>query len=68
MCGVNDLSQLGIDQPQSIDHLFRQGDMYFNRCCDVVVPTPVEYFLNMKVKKIACGESHCIAVINLKLY
>ncbi len=36
--------------------------MYFNKCSDVVIPTPIESFLNMKVKKIACGESHSIAV------
>lgn len=62
VCGVNDLNQLGLDQPPSLDHLYRKNDIYFNKCSDVVIPTPIEYFTNMRVKKIACGESHCLAV------
>jgi alpha-tubulin suppressor-like RCC1 family protein len=49
-----------------MDHIYRKEDAYFNRCCDVVVPTPIESFLNMKVRKVACGESHCLAVKILK--
>jgi hypothetical protein len=59
---VNDLNQLGIDQPMSIDHIFRKEDAYLSRCYDIVLPTPIECFLNMKVHKVACGESHCLAV------
>jgi len=62
VCGVNDLNQLGIDQPENIDHVYNKHDIFNNRCYDVIYPTPIECFLNMKVIKIACGESHCLAV------
>ncbi len=52
-----------MDQPNSIDHIYRKEDAFYNRCYDVVSPTPVECFLNMKIKNLACGESHCLATI-----
>lgn len=68
VCGVNDLNQLGIEQPENIDHVFNKHDIFNNRCFDVIYPTKIECFLNMKVIKIACGESHCLAVrLNYKL-
>jgi alpha-tubulin suppressor-like RCC1 family protein len=63
VCGVNDLNQLGIYQPRTTVHIYNYEDIYNNKCSDVVVPTPLECFTNMKVRKIACGESHCLAVI-----
>jgi alpha-tubulin suppressor-like RCC1 family protein len=63
VCGVNDLNQLGIEQPRLTTHLFKQNDIFNNRCLDVVTPIPIECFINMKVIKIACGESHCLAVV-----
>jgi alpha-tubulin suppressor-like RCC1 family protein len=63
VCGVNDLNQLGIEQPKSTSHIYKSNDLFGTRCMDVVIPLPIECFLNMKVKKIACGESHCLAVI-----
>lgn len=61
VCGVNDLCQLGIEQPTTTDHLFYK-DEFNTKCCDVVFPMYVECFFGMRVKKIACGESHCLAV------
>ena len=58
--GVNDLNQLGINDMPSKKHLFNKD--FF--CCDFIFPTKVECFIKMKVKKIACGEGHCLAVIN----
>jgi alpha-tubulin suppressor-like RCC1 family protein len=63
VCGVNDLNQLGIDMPRQTKHLYKQNDRFNDRCMDVVNPTPIECFLNMKVTRIACGESHCLAVV-----
>ena len=63
VCGVNDLNQLGIEQPKSTKHIYKTSDLFGTRCMDVVIPIPIECFTNMKVKKIACGESHCLAVI-----
>lgn len=48
-CGMNDFSQLGIENPKQ-EHL------------DVPEPTQLVCFLGCKVKKIACGESHSVAV------
>ena len=62
VCGVNDINQLGIDQPTNIDHVYNKHDIFNNKCYDVIYPTPLECFFNMKVIKIACGESHCLAV------
>ena len=58
-CGVNDLNQLGINEPSSKDHLNNKSII----CFDFVIPTKVDCFLNMKVLKISCGEGHCLAVI-----
>jgi len=58
-CGVNDLYQLGIPDSPPQDHI-KNIDA---QCKDFVIPTRVEYFLNMKVEKIACGEAHCIAIV-----
>jgi alpha-tubulin suppressor-like RCC1 family protein len=63
VCGVNDLNQLGIDQPENMDHIFNKDDIFNNKCFDVIYPTPIECFFNMKVIQIACGESHCLAVL-----
>ena len=59
-CGVNDLYQLGIQDKPSKNHLFDKEE---DSCYDFVLPTKVDYFLKMKVKNIACGEGHCLAVI-----
>ena len=58
-CGVNDLNQLGIDEPFSKKHLYNKDIS----CYDFVYPIKVDCFLNMKVLKISCGEGHCLAVI-----
>ena len=60
-CGVNDLYQLGIQDNPPKEHLFDKDE---DTCYDFVNPTKVDYFLKMKVKNIACGEGHCLAVIN----
>jgi len=58
-CGVNDLYQLGIpDLPPQI-HI-KNID---SQCKDFVIPTRLEYFLDMKVEKISCGEAHCVAIV-----
>ena len=59
-CGVNDLNQLGIQEMPSKEHLFNKSE---EMCYDFVYPIKVDYFLNMKVEKISCGEGHCLAVI-----
>lgn len=59
-CGGNDVNQLGIEDLPPRDHLYDKTV----RCVDFVLPTPIESFLYMKVIKIACGESHCLAIIN----
>ena len=58
---MNDLGQLGIDNPTSIDHLYYKDD-YNSKCTDVVFPMYVDCFSGMRVKRVACGESHCLAV------
>ena len=53
VCGVNDLNQLGINEP------------YHNKICtDIVWPTKLEYLTRQKVIKLSCGEGHCLAIIN----
>lgn len=64
VCGVNDLSQLGIEQPTSVDHLYYKDELN-SKCYDVVFPMFVECFVGMRVKRVACGESHCLAVFKL---
>ena len=59
-CGVNDLYQLGIQENPPKEHLFDKDE---DSCYDFVSPTKVDYFLKMKVKNIACGEGHCLAII-----
>lgn len=58
-CGVNDLKQLGIPESPPRDHL-KHND---HQCKDFVIPTRLEFFLNMKVEKISCGEAHCLAIV-----
>ena len=58
-CGVNDLNQLGINEPSSKEHLIDKDIT----CYDFVYPTKVDCFLNMKVLKISCGEGHCLGII-----
>jgi E3 ubiquitin-protein ligase HERC2 len=58
-CGVNDLNQLGINEPFSKEHLHNKE----TPCYDFVIPIKVDCFLNMKVLKVSCGEGHCLAVI-----
>ena len=59
-CGVNDLNQLGIQEMPPKHHLYNKNE---EMCYDFVVPTKVDYFLNMKVENISCGEGHCLAII-----
>ena len=61
-CGVNDLNQLGIQEPPPRDHL-KNNDV---QCKDFVIPTKLDYFLDLKVEKISCGEAHCVAIIKEK--
>ena len=58
-CGVNDLKQLGIPESPPRNHL-KHND---HQCKDFVIPTRLEFFLNMKVEKISCGEAHCLAIV-----
>ena len=58
-CGVNDLNQLGVNEPFSKEHLHNKE----SPCYDFVTPIKIDCFLNMKVLKISCGEGHCLAVI-----
>ena len=58
--GVNDLNQLGIQDNPSKEHLYDKEEA---TCFDFVFPIKVDYFLNMKVENISCGEGHCLAVI-----
>ena len=61
-CGVNDLKQLGIPDSPPRNHI-KNIDC---QCKDFVIPTKLEYFLNMKVEKISCGEAHCVAIVKEK--
>ena len=58
-CGVNDLNQLGIPDSPPKSHIIN----YDSQCKDFVIPTKLEFFLNMKVEKISCGEAHCLAIV-----
>ena len=58
-CGVNDLNQLGLNEPFSKEHLHNKE----SPCYDIVYPIKIDCFLNMKVLKVSCGEGHCLAVI-----
>ena len=62
VCGVNDSMQLGIKTPSKKDHLFFDELVFSIDCKDVVNLTKMEIFLQMEVLRIACGESHCLAV------
>ena len=65
MCGVNDLNQLGLEGgTKTNDHIYKKDDIFDNKCFDVVKPTIVECFIKMKVRKISCGESHCLALVD----
>ena len=55
-CGVNSAYQLGIARNKNSNSISE-------KCFDFVTPVRLDVFLNMKVIKIACGESHCIAVV-----
>ena len=56
-CGVNDLSQLGINE-----HFHKRKNE--NICYDIVWPSRLDYLMNKKVQKLSCGEGHCLAIIN----
>ena len=58
-CGVNDLYQLGIPDTPPQNHVKN----YDSRCFDYIFPTKLDYFLDMKVEKISCGEAHCLAIV-----
>ena len=55
-CGVNSSYQLGIARNKN-------SNSPNEKCFDFVTPVRLDVFLNMKVIKIACGESHCVAVV-----
>jgi alpha-tubulin suppressor-like RCC1 family protein len=58
-CGLNDQGQLGINDNNARDIRSVRD------CKDITRPIRVECFVNndMKVVKIACGESHCVAIV-----
>ena len=58
-CGVNDLYQLGIPDLPPQNHVKN----YDSQCMDYIIPTRLEYFIDMKVEKISCGEAHCVAIV-----
>ena len=58
-CGINDLCQLGIPDIPPQNHIKN----FDAQCTDFVIPTKLEYFLDMKVEKISCGEAHCVAIV-----
>ena len=58
-CGINDLYQLGIPDLPPQNHVKN----FDSQCLDYIVPTSLEYFLDMKVEKISCGEAHCVAIV-----
>ena len=53
VCGVNDLNQLGINEP-----------CHNKICTDIIWPTKLEYLYRQKVIKLSCGEGHCLAIIS----
>ena len=59
-CGINDLSQLGLKEMPTKENLFNPE----MQCDDVIFPIYVDCLMNKKVEKIACGEGHCLALIN----
>ena len=70
--GMNDMSQLGLEVverdmemmeyvPDMRRHPRKKG-VSLNRTTDIVSPTLVDCFTNMRVKDIACGENHCLAI------
>ena len=60
-CGLNDQGQLGINNDNNNARDVRS----VRDCKDITRPIRVECFVNdnMKVVKIACGESHCVAIV-----
>ena len=58
-CGVNDLYQLGIPDLPPQNHVKN----FDAQCMDFIIPTKLEYFLDMKVEKVSCGEAHCVAIV-----
>ena len=68
-CGVNDLYQLGMEVnfEENTKHLFSRNECnnhsYNNKCFDIVDPTIVPSFINMKVLKVVSGESHSLAYV-----
>ena len=59
-CGLNDQIQLGIDNTILDIENAKRG---ICDCREYTKPIRIERFNNMKVLKIACGESHCIAIV-----
>ena len=54
-CGNNDMNQLG----------FNHIKIYNKRKChDLILPTLIDSFSTFEVKKISCGEGHCLAIIS----
>ena len=53
-CGNNDTHQLGFDGYSP--NLKKQ-------CNDFIIPTQIESFCDLKVTKITCGQSHCLAIV-----
>ena len=54
-CGNNDLNQLGFNYEKKDNK---------RKCHDLIFPTLIDSFSTFEVKKIACGEGHCLAIIN----
>ena len=54
-CGNNDLNQLGFNNEKNYNK---------KKCHDLIFPTLIDSFSTFQVKKIACGEGHCLAIIN----
>lgn len=63
-CGNNDYGQIGMSNEIEISrsHLFNPNDDFYS-CNDIVFPRQLEIFSKMKVKKISCGEGHCLAIV-----
>ena len=54
-CGNNDTNQLGF---------FHDKRYNKRKCYDYIYPTLIDSFSTFEVKKISCGEGHCLAIIN----
>ena len=54
-CGNNDINQLGFNHEKNYNK---------RKCHDFVFPTLIDSFSTFEVKKISCGEGHCLAIIN----